>query len=667
MKTSRLYVQLRKSMFILILLCVVAITSADGDPPDYTQFSLPEGAIARLGKGDIEDIAISPDGKRLAVASRIGVWLYDTQTGDALSLFTGHESAVRSVAFSPDGVTVASGSGLGDDKSIRLWDTKTGEHRMISFGNRNDVGDLAFSPDGLLLVSGDRSGNVILWDTTTGERKHNLLGNSEQVLEVVFSPDGKAVAIASLDNDIHAWDVETGQPKHKYSGHTDSVYTIAFSHDGSNFASAGTDGTIRFWDPETGQLKKTIPVPETGLPNKTIPGLEKWIDSIAFSPDGKTLLSSSNYSESIRLWNVISGEQVKSITPPNFGAVKILYSADSDTVVCMNLSDNIHFLDFKTGTNKLSIKGHSSAVDVLAIAVDGKTLASTNGAWVKLWDLETRSHKLTLKGHAEPGIASKHSLAFSADNRTVASADFDGIINLWDYTSGEHTYTLKVDTGAIRSLAFSPDGKKFACAGEDNTVRIWDAENSEEIHKLVDVGDVFSVAFSPDSQTLASGNNNGDVHLWDVNTGSQKLTFKTEGNGESIAFSPNGILIASSGKNVKLWHSKTGEEILTLGQDPMQNIGQQLRLAAGNPEQMRKFHESLRDTAQVVAFSPDGNKLAVLREMDVIRLWDIEKQALIKTFEGHKRDVHTMDFSPDGKLIASGGEDGTILLWEVPQ
>lgn len=99
----------------------------------------------------------------------------------------------------------------------------------------------------------------------------------------------------------------------------------------------------------------------------------------------------------------------------------------------------------------------------------------------------------------------------------------------------------------------------------------------------------------------------------------------------------------------------------------MQNIGQQLRLAAGNPEQMRKFHESLRDSARVVAFSPDGNKLAVLREMDVIRLWDIEKQVLIKTFEGHKRDVHTMDFSPDGKLIASGGEDGTILLWEVPQ
>ncbi|MYF55683.1 WD40 repeat domain-containing protein [Candidatus Poribacteria bacterium] len=667
MKTSSIYCRVRMSMFISMLLCVVAITSADSAPPDYTQFGLPEGAIARLGKGDIEDIAISPDGKRLAVASRIGVWLYDTQTGDALSLFTGHESAVRSVAFSPDGVTVASGSGLGDHKSIRLWDTNTGEHRMIYFGIRNDVGDLAFSPDGLLLVSGDRSGNVILWDMTTGERKHNLLGNSEQVLEVVFSPDGKTVAIASLDNDIHAWDVETGQPKHKYSGHTNRVYTIAFSHDGSNFASAGTDGTIRFWDPETGQLKKTIPVPETGLPNKTIPGQEKWIDSIAFSPDGKTLLSSSNYSESIRLWNVISGEQVKSLTPPNFGVAKVLYSANSDTVVCMNLSGNIHFLDFKTGTNKLSIKGHSSAVDVLAIALDSKTLASTNGAWVKLWDLETRRHKLTLKGHAEPGIASKHSLAFSADNRTVASADFDGIINLWDYTSGKHTYTLKVDTGAIRSLAFSPDGKKFACAGEDNTVRIWDAENSEEIRKLVDVGDVLSVAFSPDSQTLASGSNNGVVHLWDVNTGSQKLTFKTEGNGESIAFSPNGILIASSGKTVKLWHSKTGEEILTLGQDPMQNIGQQLRLAAGNPEQMRKFHESLRDTAQVVAFSPDGNKLAVLREMDVIRLWDIEKQVLIKTFEGHKRDVHAMDFSPDGKLIASGGEDGTILLWEVPQ
>lgn len=119
MKKSDLYQQLKKIVIITIVLCVHGLFCAYGEPIDITKIGLPEGAVARLGIGGMQNIAISPNGKQLAVASQIGVWLYDTQTGDAVDFLDGHETSVRSVAFSPDGIALASG---GIDGSILIWE-----------------------------------------------------------------------------------------------------------------------------------------------------------------------------------------------------------------------------------------------------------------------------------------------------------------------------------------------------------------------------------------------------------------------------------------------------------------------------------------------------------------------------------------------------------------
>ncbi len=658
MKRSLLFQQQSIYVIVSMLLCVHGLSSANGNPSDHTQFGLPDNAIARIGKGMIEDIALSPDGKKLAVASSIGIWLYDTQIGDAISLLTGQGPAVRSVAFSPDGVTIAGRGGLGDNNSIRLWDTRTGEQRILSIRNKEDVGDLVFSPDGLLLMSGGRSGNVSLWNTITGEREHILTGNTKQVLEIAISPDGNTVAIASLNNKIYSWNVESRRLKHIFTGHTDRVDTIAFSPDGTNLASAGKDGTIRFWNPDTGQLRKTIDVQE------------KVIDSIMFSPDSSILASGSSESRKIKFWNVTIGQQESSLTLPGDGALKILYSPDEKTIVSLESGENIHLINLETGANKFSIKGDFHTFRALAYAIDGKTLASTNGASVELWDVETKTHKRTLKGFQKSGIASMHSLEFSPDNRTLASADWDGIINLWDFTTGKHKQVLEGYAKGISSIAFSSDGKLLATANSEKTINIWNTNNYEQILTIEKLdGGPFAAAFSPDNQTLASVGSNGIVSLWNVTDGEQKMTIQTQGNGNSIAYSPNGVLIATSGQTTKIWHAITGQEILNLDPGTMENIKGQMQLAsaAGDLEKMRRFHECLRVSAHIVAFSPVGNKLAVLRENGVINLWDIETQILIKTFTEHKSDVETMVFSPDGKTIASGSADGSLLILKVPE
>ena len=128
---------------------------------DYTQWALPEGAKARLGKGAISEIAYSSDSRRLAVASSIGIWLYDAQTGQELDLFIGHTGWISSLAFSPDGNTIATGS---TDNTIRLWDTNTGQYSRTLIGHTSEVYSVAFTPDGRTLASGSVDGTVLLWE-----------------------------------------------------------------------------------------------------------------------------------------------------------------------------------------------------------------------------------------------------------------------------------------------------------------------------------------------------------------------------------------------------------------------------------------------------------------------------------------------------------------------
>ena len=257
----------KRSLFSLALLFFGVLFVQESLAQSDNPFGLPEGALARLGKGSIGEgdraVSYSPDGTRLAVASNIGIWLYNAATGAAVALLTGHSGKVNWVVFSPDGHMLASGGGW--PNTVRLWDVSTGQELAALEGHTDWVTSVSFSPDGQTLASGgsgEFTGRIRLWDVSTGQELANW-GYPSSVTSVSYSPDGQTLAYGGgWPNTVRLWDVSTGQGIATLEGHTDWVTSVSFSPDGRTLASGSWDRTIRLWDVSTGQ--------ELGPPSKAI-------------------------------------------------------------------------------------------------------------------------------------------------------------------------------------------------------------------------------------------------------------------------------------------------------------------------------------------------------------------------------------------------------------
>ncbi|WP_373534009.1 protein kinase [Microcoleus sp.] len=222
---------------------------------------------------------------------------------------SGHSDAVLSVAFSPDGKVLASGS---YDKTIELWEVATGRKITSLTGHSNYVLSVAFSPDGRVLASGSFDKTIKLWEVATGRVINSLSGHSEVVSSVAFSPDGQVLASGN-DKTIKLWDVATGRVINTLSGHSSSVYSVAFSPDGKVLASGSSDKTIKLWEVATGREINTLS------------GHSNTVSSVAFSPDGQVLASGS-YDKTIKLWEVATGMQINTLSDHSDGVISVAFS-----------------------------------------------------------------------------------------------------------------------------------------------------------------------------------------------------------------------------------------------------------------------------------------------------------------------------------------------------
>jgi hypothetical protein len=281
--------------------------------------------------GKVESVAFSPDGKTLASGSADGsVGLWDMTRRRNIAILTGHLDSVNSVAFSPNGKTLASAS---TDKTVRLWDTTSHSNIATLTGHSDIVNSVAFSSNGKILASGSLDHTVRLWDTTSRHSIATLTGHDYNVDSVAFSPNGKTLAGGSWDNTVRLWDTTSRHSIGTLTGHTDVVRSVAFSPNGKTLASGSDDQTVRLWDTTS---RHSI---------ATLTGHTYIVEAVAFSPNGKTLASGSN-DQTVRLWDTTSRHSIATLT------------------------------------------GHTSVVQSVAFSPNGKTLASgSNDQTVRLWKI----------------------------------------------------------------------------------------------------------------------------------------------------------------------------------------------------------------------------------------------------------------------------------------
>jgi RNA polymerase sigma factor (sigma-70 family) len=566
-----------------------------------------------------------------------------------------HEGFMANVAFAPDGKTLAS---IGWDGAVRFWDVTTGEPatKLPEIEGAGRSPSAAFSPDGTRLAVG-RDSFLQLWDLTTGKEFFRSPVLKGGVREIVFSPEGKTLATATEESDpaVRIWDVATGQVRKTLVFDKPLTYRgrpMSFAPDGRRLAvgtsaSVGPKKTaeiIGIWDVDSGSRPLVI---------RDVHG--DTLTSLAFAPDGKTLLSGGSDSRPNRDERR-PGEKLE-------------------------LSPKIRVWDASTGRSMREFDmAHLEGHCAFTVSRDGRTLTSLHPDRLIVWDLAASKAIRTIPiERYDPGVGIGGCLAMSPDVRILAAARGDNAVHLWDLETGRLLVEQPgAHQGEITSVAIAPDGRLIATGDLNGLILLSDATRGKYASR-VDLGGrgfVRSVQFAPDGRTLAGAamyfdreafGFRGIVRLWELPGGTVRREFQLDADPVQLAYSPDGRRLAIATAGVP---------------DPP-------RGAFGGDEGIQVFEIAngrkcigLRDRrgpVYAMAFSPDGKTLASVEADMIFRFWDLATGRTTREIpiEGHREGAKTSrpgdrthlraaDLTPDLSLaVTAGAFDDQFLVWDL--
>jgi WD40 repeat protein/tetratricopeptide (TPR) repeat protein len=454
-----------------------------------------------------------PDG-RLLVLPRDGRELatWDALSGKgsrAIPSMTG----MRSAAWSPDGKRLALGLGTGKclvykttDWSVAgEWDAHTGPVRAV-----------VWHPDGSRLASAGADRLIQVWDPATRKNLLTLRGHRNQVIALAWEPNGRRLASGGMDGLVKVWPLPPAQQTRRVEGHAGGVRAIAWSEDGETLRSLGdADGTITLWNVVNGQSLSKVRVPGAA--------------SAQFSPGGRLLAiaTTDEKKPQIFIHNARSGELVQTVKKATIPAAFSAFSPDASRLALAN-GPTMEIVDLRL--DEVLFRWEGRGLDALSWSPDGRLLAAAGsgepnvygsqsfGAWVHVFDTEKRQRLFKMQ-HGTSWVPVT-ALTWSPSGKRLASGDLNGLVEVWEGSTGHRVASAELHTAAISAMAWSPDGRRVASGSADGTVRVWDPIRGEELLKLdTSKSNPTHLEWSPNGRRLAVATADGVIHIWDATAG----------------------------------------------------------------------------------------------------------------------------------------------------
>jgi WD40 repeat protein len=434
--------------------------------------------------GPIRCLDRSNDGNLIATGSQDGtIRIWELATGECGLILPGHKNAVTSLAFNKKGDLLLTGS---RDQTLRLFDLSTNQCIRAFVGHSNWVSSVAFDSTGELIVSGGLDQSIRSWDINTGSCIKTLQGHSAEIKSIAYNSDSALLAAGGNDGIVRVWDTRIGRCTHTLKGHTDQVWSVAFQAGEQNLASGSEDLIVRIWDMVQGVCVKELK------------GHDSWI-FVRFSRDGKMLASSGSDDESVRIWRTDRWECFR-VIPTGSRVWEVAFSPDHEFIATANYDQTIRIWNLTSGELQMQLKGHTDQVWSVDFSPDGKLLASgSEDRTVRVWDIQSGSCIKVLEAHKSwvPKVV------FNRDGTWLASKGYDDDLILWETVTFEPR--IKLGTAQSWTMDFAPTEDVIAEAGVGGRISFWNTKNGEllrtfETKHIYDQMDISGVSGLSQSQ-----------------------------------------------------------------------------------------------------------------------------------------------------------------------